>query len=186
MNKKELKEIINVQGWDINLDLETGDIICVSKGEKNLKEKTEKFSPYTRPELNKILKGLCDEYIHDIFRLILRPNHQSKNSWLGRTKVRLKDALNKKTSSKRSLYFLYSAITDFCTSNSDLKLDNDQIPREMEKVSYEKYGPYINYDVDLCRNLIQSLHDMMDPNKWYDIDEINKLVDDWYKTIPKK
>jgi hypothetical protein len=149
-------------------------------------EKIETFSPYTRPELNKVLKGLGDEYVHDIFRLILRPNHPSKNSWLGRTKARLKEALNKKTTSERSLYFLYSAITDFGTSNSDLKLDNDQIPREMETVFDENYGPCINYEVSSCKNLIQSLHDMMDPKKWYTVDQINNLVDEWYKSIPKK
>ena len=150
-------------------------------------EKSKSFSPYTRRKLNKVLEGIDLEYLHDIFRLILRPNNQSANHWLRDTKTRLKDALHTKMDvTNRDLYLLYAFITDRGSCNSDLKLDEGSIEIQMEKVSYEKYGPYINNDVKLCKKLIQSLHDKMNPRKDYTKEEVNKLVDDWYKSIPKK
>ena len=150
-------------------------------------EETKLFSPIDRHELNKTLKGLCKEYLHDIFRLILRPDHQSKGGWLKRTKGRLIDALHTKmTKTNRDLYLLYFLIGDEDGDNSDLKLNDESIENCMEEVIEENYGHYLNDDVNLCKELIQSLHDKMNPKKDYTQNEVSELVDEWYESIPKK
>jgi hypothetical protein len=189
MNKKFSVRLIIPSVLEKPMDFESiDDMLLFLRSFKLMKkEMTKLFSPLTKKELGNHLGSLSAEYVHDILRLILRPNHISSNHWLRCTRSRVIEALSKKMNiSNRDLYRLYSWITDRGSNNSNLKLDDPSLEREIHRVRQEKYGLCINNNLDTCKKLIQSLHSSMNPHKWYTQDEAMKLVDKWYKSIPKK
>ena len=138
-----------------------------------------------RDALQDRFSGHSQELVHNLIRVLLRPNCESTAHWLDECYLFLYDTLAEATSVKRKpIEYLFDDVAHYCNNPKYFYLVKESIQNEVETVIDEKvYGN--------CRNISNThvafglwiFYQMIDPKIIYSKNDLMNLINGWYEVI---
>jgi len=141
------------------------------------------FSPaWNRARYIKIMLGYSDEFCHNIYRLIMRPNSSSAQYWFKEACTWLSDAMRANIGVKtKPIWNLFGAVLDENIESFPMDANSSFM---YHKVRAEKmYGPIVNDNLSYIESKVKDLYESFDPKKIYNFDEVWEIYVNWYKSI---
>lgn len=144
---------------------------------------TKTFSPaWNRKKYVKIIKGCSDEFCHNIYRLIMRPNSISAKHWFSEAYTWLDDAIGVKLEvKKKPIWMLFAFILDENTEDFPIGINSSWMIRKVRRESM--YGKIINDNPEYIESKVAELYNLIDSDKVYAGKESLELFYNWYLNI---
>lgn len=144
---------------------------------------TKTFSPaWDRKKYIKIIKGYSDEFCHNIYRLIMRPQSSSAKHWFSEAFTWLDDAIGIKLEIKRKpVWNLFAFILDENKEDFPIGMNSKWMIRKVTREAM--YGTIMNSDPDYIESKVRELYEFINPDKVYSGEEITELFYKWYCSI---